>query len=208
MRDYIFRNRIDNNGLNTVSIEDRQSGNWSHRLSGGASKFFSEIKTVFKINGNAHLGESDYLLNDVMSKRRNVSFGAGFEMNNNLWEMLSWQYKANWNTSATKLANGVDYRITSSRHNVDLSFYPVDNHSFTWNNSYYLTDIPGQKNQLFIDFMYRWTVKKLKTDIEFSYINLLNNYQYIQQFNSEYSVMESYFDLRPRQFMVSTRFKF
>jgi len=207
-RDYIFRNTIDDNGLNTISIEDQNSGNWSHRWSGNGSKLFSSIGTTVKINGKIGFGRSDYLLNDIMGQRKNMDYGGGIEIINSSWSFLSVQYKTNWGTSISTLADNTRYRVMTNVHDFDVSVYPVENHSFTWNNAFYITNVEAQKNQLFMDIIYRWTLKKTRTDLEFSCINLLNNNQYIQRFNSDYAVIESYFDLRPRQFLISYKFRF
>jgi len=90
---------------------------------------------------------------------------------------------------------------------LDVAFFPWEGHSLMANGAYYLTNLPVLDNQLFVDATYRWTVSKWKIDVEASCINLLNHHRYIRRSNSNYAVMESYFDLRPRQFLISTRFK-
>jgi len=207
-RDYAYQTALDANGQTTISVEDVNSGNWTHSFGVGGSRFFHEMKTVFKLNGNTGFGASDYLLNGVMSKRRYVTYGASFEANNTLLDMLSFTYRSTLNTSAIRLAGGASTRVLANQHYLDLSVYLWENHSLTWNNAYYWTDIPGQRNQLFVDMRYRWTVSRWKVDLEASCINLLDNDRYIRRFNTEYSVIESYFDLRPRQFLVSANFRF
>jgi len=65
-----------------------------------------------------------------------------------------------------------------------------------------------QQNQFFVDLRYRYTIKKWKTDLEFTAFNLLNNNNYVQQFATTYEFIQSSFELRPRQFFVSTNFRF
>ncbi|MFC6101244.1 TonB-dependent receptor [Olivibacter domesticus] len=205
---FIFQNTIDSNGLRTLSLLNRNSRNWSHGLSGNASKLFSDINTIMKINGTLAFGESDYLLNEQFGQQKNANYGLGIDLNNNSYELLSLHYKGNWGTFSNRLADGSRYRVTTIRQDMNFTLYPVKNHSITWNNSYYITNASGQKNQIFIDLMYRWVLEKAKMDIEISGINILNNNEYIQRFNADYAVVESYFNLRPRQFLISSRFKF
>lgn len=148
------------------------------------------------------------LLNGIMGQRRQVSYGTGLEVINSSLGELSVTYKMGWNRWDNELIGGMRNRVANQRHGLDVAFFPWEAHSLMANGAYYLTDLRGLDNQLFIDGTYRWTVSKWKIDIEASCINLLNNHRYIRRSNSDYAVTESYFDLRPRQFLVSTRFKF
>lgn len=82
------------------------------------------------------------------------------------------------------------------------------NNSSPVKNSLYHNNVPNQDDQFFIDVSYRYRVEKWKTDIELTAQNLLNNNNYLQQFSSNYELVQSYFELRPRQVLISTRFKF
>ena len=207
-RDYIYRTTLDTNGLSTVELDNRPSRQDAHSVIGRASTYFQNLKTVLKINANLLFSKSDYLLNNLFTKQYAYLYGAGLDLNNSALEYLSLRYSTNFNRSISKLKGQYENSILTNNHTIDFSFYPVKNHSISVTNTYYITNSKGQENQLFIDLEYRWTIPKLKTDIEFSLFNLLNNNLYFQQYNNEYSVVQSYFQLRSRRFMVSTRFKF
>lgn len=207
-RDYIYQNTIDDKGLTTTSISNRKSGNLSHRLSGGASKFFVNLKTIFKFNSSMSFNMSDFLLNERMGQLKSNSYNIGLEVNNRIFQFVNFTYKSTWGHTRSSFSNGINHLITSSYNGLDISIFPTDNHSLFWNNDYYQINIPGQGDQLFMDLTYRFTIQKKKLDVEVNCLNLLNNDQYIQSFNSEYSLVESYYNLRPRQFMVSTKFRF
>ncbi len=207
-RDYIFRNTVDSLGQSTTGIEDRESWNSSHSLSGGIARFFSPIKTVVKLNANIGMSASDYLLNDVMARQESKRFGGTLEIINNLSSVVSGEYKTTYGHSRNELAGGRANTVTYNNHYLNLSIYPGDRHSLTVYNSYYGNNVSGQRNQYFLDAMYRYRVQKWRTDIELSATNLLDNNQYLQQFSTTYQLVQSYFELRPRQFLISTRFKF
>lgn len=207
-RDYVFRTAVDSNGLSTVELDHRNSGQFSHSLNARVSTYFSSIKTVFKANASFIISQADYLLNNLFIKQNGLNYWAGIELNNNGFKNLSFRYATNFNRSVNRLQGGQENTILTNNHYFEINFYPAEKHSISLNNSYYITNIKNQNNQLFLDIDYRWTIPKWKTDIEFNFINLLNNNSYIQQYNTEYSVIESYFQLRPRRFMISTKFKF
>lgn len=207
-RDYAYQTVLDDDGRTAVGIADVNTGNWSHGISASGSKFFQRLHTVVKISGNAGMGHSDYLLNGILGQRRQLSYGTGLELINNTLDQLSVTYKAGWNSWHNELIDGMTNRVTNQTHSLDVAFFPWESHSLLANGAYYRTNLPGLTDQLFIDAIYRWTVDRWKVDIEASCINLLNNNRYIQRFNADYAVTESYFDLRPRQFLLSARFKF
>ncbi|WP_164123600.1 TonB-dependent receptor [Sphingobacterium sp. xlx-130] len=207
-RDYIFDTTIDDSGRSTTGIKDLMSAKSRHSLQGGVSRFFSPIKTVVKLNGTSAWAVSDYFLNDNMVKQHTQDNSIRVDIVNNLSEVLSGDYKLSFGRMVNKLAEGNKNKISYNNHQLNLAFYPIANHSLIASNYWYGNNIPGQKSQYFLDATYRHQVKKWRTDIELSAINLLNNDNYIQQFSSSYELVQSYFELRPRQIMLSTRFKF
>src|SRR5690606_38382574 len=95
-----------------------------------------------------------------------------------------------------------------NNHYLNLGIYPADKHSLIIGNSLYTNNMKSQRDQYFLDFTYRYRIEKWKTDIELNGQNLLNNNQFIQQFSNNIELIQSTFELRPRQFIISTRFKF
>ncbi len=207
-RDYIFRSQLDQSGRTITSIEDRESNNFSHKLAIELSKFFRSIRTTFKLNGDFSYGESDYLLNDVMGRQKFNLYGGNLEIINNKWDAIGFEYNTTFTYSESKFLNDTRNSIRSNNHFLNIMIYPGERHSLTINNAYYRTNIPGLKNQYFLDIAYRYRIEKWKTDIEIAGQNLLNNERYTQQFSNDYQLIETYFDLRPRQIVVSTRFRF
>lgn len=207
-RDYIFRSQLDMAGRAITSIEDRESANFNHKLGIELSRFFRLIRTTVKLNGNLSYGESDYLLNDVMGKQRFNTYGGNLDIINNNWDAIGFEYNTTFTYSESKYLNDTRNSIRSNNHFLNIMIYPSNRHSLTINNAYYQTNITGLKNQYFLDLNYHYRVEKWKTDIEIAGQNLLNNKRYTQQFSNDYQLIETYFDLRPRQIVVSTRFRF
>lgn len=207
-RDYLFRNRVDGMGRTTVSIDDRESSNKSHKLTGGVSRFFQTTKTVVKLNGNMTWSESDYLLNDFMDKQSVRSYGGNLMVNNNLSSIVSGEYKIEYENMLSEFGNRKSNRVVYTNHYLNVSAFPADKHTIMINSSYYGNNVDGYKDQFFLDATYRYRLEKWKTDIEFTAQNLLNNSRYVQQISNDYQLIQSYFELRPRQFFISTRFRF
>ena len=58
-----------------------------------------------------------------------------------------------------------------------------------------------------MDATYRFRLSHWRTDLELTATNILDNKNYLQQFSSDYELIQSYFELRPRQFLIAMRFK-
>lgn len=207
-RDFMYTTIIDANGSQTNSIANRLSESTSHHLSGGGSHLFTSFKTVLKLNGNFSWNFSDYLLNENINQLEVQSRSASFEMVNSSSSFISVDYRTTFGQSKSQFSGGQRNTVSYNNHYLNLSVYPSKKHILTISNSLYSNNIPSQQNQYFLDFNYRYRVEKWKTDIEFIANNLLANSRYVQQYSSSYEFVQSYFELRPRQFLIATRFKF
>lgn len=207
-RDYIYQTEIDSLGRLRTAIGDTDSEIHSHALSGGVSQFFPTIKTVVKLNGNSRWSIADYLVNAVMAKQRTLQYGGSFEVINNLSSVVGGEYKTTLGKTINRLAGGRSNTVFYNNHYLSLFVYPFENHSVTLTNSYYHNNMVGQRDQYFLDAVYRFTIGKKKIDIEFIAQNILHNERYVQQFSSEYELVQTSFELRLRQFLLATKFRF
>ncbi|RYF20507.1 MAG: hypothetical protein EOO42_12290 [Flavobacteriales bacterium] len=207
-RDFTYTSFIDPNGSQTNSIADRSSRSESHNLWAGGSRLFSSLKTVLKLNGNLSWNFSDYLLNGNTNQLEVRNQSANFEMVNNYLSFISLEYKSVLGQSTSQFSGGQRNKVSYNNHYLNLVVYPIKKHIVTINNSFYSNNVSGQKNQYFLDMNYRYRIEKWKTDIELIGNNLLANSRYLQQYSSNYELVRSYFVLRPRQFLIATKFKF
>lgn len=207
-RDYIFDSRIDSLGRTNLSIGDRISASDSHSLDGNISRFFSALKTVAKLSGSLRWNRSDYLLNGHLAKQRTQYREGSLELINTSSKIVSGEFKTIIGQTKSILASDRKTNVLFNNHFLNLMFYPIDGHAVTMSNSLYGNNYPGQENQFFIDAKYTYTVKKWKMDFELMANNLLNNDHYLQQFTTDIQLIQTYFELRPRQFILSTKFRF
>jgi len=206
--DYIFKTQLDELSRTTTEIADRHSANDSHSLSAGISRFFVKAKMVAKLNGIVEVFTADYLLNELMARQKSINYGFRLELINNWSSFVTADYKVDFNQRITTLAEGMQNKVLYNNHYFNLAFYPGKKHTFFFQNAYYGNNIPGQTDQFFLDATYRFRVQKWKTDLELMGNNLLNNNNYVQQLSTNFELVQSYFELRPRQFLLSIRFKF
>lgn len=205
---YLFRNIIDEKGFNTMELIDRDNTMNFESLSGDVSKYWLSIKTVVKLGGSLSRGSSEFLLNDNLDKLQSRGYGANIKINNNTLKKLSITYDGSWNLSRNKSSGNRSTTASFNSHVLGLNFFPGDNHILNLTTDFYRTNLTTQEAQVFTDFQYVFKIPKKKIDLEFSGLNLLNNRTYTRISNSQFSLIRSDFELRPRQFLTSVRFKF
>jgi len=205
--DYIFSSIIDELGRNTITVVDQNSSNSRHDFTGGLSRFFSGIKTAVKLNASVNWTTSDYLLNGVSDKQRGRGQSVNLEIINSLSSVISGDFKSVYGRIKNIFSTSEQLSVYSSYY-LNLVLHLSEKHSLTISKSLYTNNLKNQRDQYFLDFTYRYRIDKWKTDIELNGQNLFNNNRFVQQFSNNIELIQSTFELRPRQFILSTSFKF
>jgi len=206
-RDYTFTTLIDDKGRATIGLADRFSGNNIHEVSANISRLFSSSKTVLKFNGTTSWEKSDYLVNENIGKRKTSFRSGSLEVINNFFTFVSGEYKMTIAQNVSRLTGNVRNKIRYNNYDFNLSFYPVEHHSLIFQNSIYQNNISGQKDQYFLDASYRYQIDKLRMEMAFTVNNIWNNKRFIQQSTSNFETVQSYFEMRERQFLISLKFR-
>lgn len=206
-RDYMFSTVLDSMGRSSTSIINQNAQSLSHGISGGLSKLFVRIKTVAKLNDNFSWSNSDYLLNEQLVKQHVNSQSFTLELINSSSALISGDYRVAMGRTHNRLAAGQRNELLYNNHFFNLVISPHDRHLITLSNSLYANNVKAQKSQYFMDATYRFRLSHWRTDLELTATNILDNKNYLQQFSSDYELIQSYFELRPRQFLIAMRFK-
>lgn len=205
---YLFSNIIDSSGFNTIEMTNTRNKQITHSLSGEYSKYFLKLKTIFKINANASFSKAGYLLNEQLSSLKSENYSASININNSSFKFLSFSYDIRFAIIKSRLSNVKMDNIYSNNHLLKINISPIKNNTLTLRPEYYVTNLKTDYSQLFVDLQYRFSLPKRKIDFEIGGLNLLNNKTYVRFYNSEYSIVRNYYQLRPRQLTVAIRFKF
>lgn len=187
------------------SIEQKNSSN-SHNIRGSASKLVSSISTTFTYNTNYSISESDMLLNEVLYKNKGITLSNSLKMSTDFTRWLTAEFTGSISQRTNKSALRSDTKVTSQNHELGLYIYPADGHTISLSAEWMQTKLSNDvKEDFFGDFMYRFTFSEKKIDVEFSVINIFNKDMYRDLSIGDYTLSESYFVLRPRQFLVTLR---
>lgn len=160
------------------------------------------------MKGDVGWSSADYILNSSLENMNTYTYGGSFEISNTSLKYLNVQHATTVlfidNTLSDK---AMDKIITTSR-TLNVGIFPMEDQTFSITTDYYTTNLKSERGQLFIDILYRTSLPKQKTDMEINCLNLLNNKTYVTIYNADYSIIRNYFQMRPRQVIVTVRFKF
>lgn len=207
-QDYLLNNIIDDEGFNTIDLIFRDNKQQTHSLNTNYSKYFRKTKTIVKTSGYINWAKSEYLFDKLPKDLKTNTYSGSLQINNTSLAYLSAQYETKATVVNSFLSGSVADRIFMNNHDLEVSVFPVDNYTLTLKSEYYITNIESQKNQFFLDAVYRTTIPKKKIDIELTGMNLLNNHYYARLYNLDFMIVRNFFHLRPRQGLISVRFKF
>jgi outer membrane receptor for ferric coprogen and ferric-rhodotorulic acid len=109
--------------------------------------------------------------------------------------------------SKNKIQNQENPTITQQSHLLNLNFYPKNNQFFAIKSEYINNNLYSERTEnVFVDLLYRYTLIKKKIDLEMNLTNLFNTTNFKTINISDFSYIETNFNLRPRQVLFKIRF--
>lgn len=178
---------------------------YSHNLQGRTSKYFAAAKTTigFRANFNHLRGKS--LMNGELFNSTNLFFLLAPDFNVHITNWLNSDYSLEANYIKTFIEDEKKSDISILRHKLNIFAFPAEDQLISLESEYYKLD---NKNNFFVDLLYRYTISKRKIDIEFHWNNIFNNKTYTSYQASTFTVWESTYLLRPSQVFLSVKFSF
>lgn len=207
-RNYLFSNELSTDGYTISEMEFSSNNLQMQSVSANYSRYFASVKTILRVKGNAGWSKADYMLNNSLENMDTHTYGGYFEINNTSLKYMNVQYVTNMMFIYNALSDKPMDKITTNSHTLNVGLFPIENQTISINTDYYITNLKSEKGQVFIDLLYRTSLPKQKMDIEINCLNLLNNKMYTRFYNSDYSIIRNYFQMRPRQVFITVRFRF
>lgn len=193
-------------GSTVLESIERDNKSNSHNLSGSVSKLISEINTTFTYNTRYSFSESDMFLNDLFYKNKGNTWTNSIKLSSDITHWFTTEYTGSLSKRVNKSVLRDSRTVKSQNHSLGFYIYPADGHTVSLSGEWMQTKLSTEsKEDFFGDFMYRFTFSEKKIDVEFSIINIFNKDMYRDLSMGEYTESESYFKLRPRQFLITMR---
>lgn len=206
----LFGNTIDENGVTSFGLFEKNNISNTHNINLRGSKYFSKLKSTLTLTSNISFSNKEQLLNKkyIDVKTKNIQFGG--KLDTELSDWISIQYKNRFFIANTNFNNQHSFdNIVTQEHLLGFNLYPYTNQYFNINAEYYKNNLSNshQKNY-FLNLKYRYTLKKYNMDLEFICNNLFNTKHFTKVFIDDFSYSQSTYALRQRQFLVNLKFSF
>ena len=203
--EYTNNNLLSDDGSSIVISQYLPKTTASHYLQLYSSKFIPKAKTTLSLRVNyiQQLGKS--LVNNESFNTKNQMLNIKPEFSWRLTQWMNLDYSLHTNTITTFINQEKKSRISFLKHNVNFFIYPVPNQLISLTTEYYNHN---NTNNLFVDFLYRYTINNRKIDIEAKCNNIFNSETYTSFLANAYSVWETTYLLRPFQVIFSVKFSF
>lgn len=204
---YIFSDIVDSNGMKTINFSNQKNQQFSTSFSGDIGKYMAYIETSIKLKALTVLSGFEQIVNNKLIQISQQQYTMGLSISNTTVSFLNINYNGILRFINTQTENKDIDNIITQIHSLNVGLVPIKNHSLSCKIDYYINDLKAQPHQTFADLTYRIYILKPKVNLELRCTNILNSKLYTGRYISTYSIIESSFQLRPRQFIIGTWFK-
>jgi hypothetical protein len=195
------------NGATTLQAIEKNNTMTNQSLISRVSKHFSELKTNITFNASLNRQELQQVLNTTTAEIKNENWNIGGKMDIDVTEQINLEYQTSWVFSRNKIENQYSPTVTQQSHSLNTNFNINKNDLISLKTEYVNNDLlVAQSTNLFADLLYRYTIKKKKIDLEFQINNLFNSTNYQTVSVSNFSYVETNFNLRSRQVTFAIKF--
>lgn len=206
--DQIFNTITQPDGSVVLEAIDLTNKRNSNSVNLSVSKLISPLKTTFKIGSNYSRSKSDMLFNSELLKNTSDTWTNSLNLSGDFVDWMTAEYDGSISLSSTENRLQNTRRVWSQNHKLGLYFYFLDDHTLSFSGEWVESKLEGDSwSDFFGDILYRFTLPgKRKVDFEFAVVNVFDKDMYRDLSVGNYTIAESYYILRPRQFMLKVRF--
>jgi len=208
----LMPNTFLDNGKTTAGYIVRDNDINSNSQGVEVGKYFPSFKTNASVGFGNNNSKSLSMNNSIIQRTKGNNQSLSFKFNNAFfdWVSLDYNFSFGWGKNIyTYLGSDLESKNSSFSHNLNLIFYPIENHSIglNWDQSNYKQGDQKFENP-FYDLTYQYTWAKRKIDFELKWLNIANTKVYETIGNSSVGTTYSRMYIRPSQVMLSVKFNF
>lgn len=203
----LYNSSINQFGAVEVQAVQMDNKRKNYNVNFKLSKYVSKINSTFSFNSIFSQSIFSQLINNNLNQIANNNIVLEFKINSEIVKWFEVEMKSNSSFSKNKIGSSKIKTITNQLHSLNLNFYPKELHYFAFNTEFLINNSFDKNNEYnFLDFLYRYTWKKKNIDFEFQLNNIFNTANYTTISVSNFSYVETNFQLRPRQVFFKMRF--
>jgi hypothetical protein len=199
---------FDYNGIMQVKTtidQPTQSENYGLGFSG--SKGYSLWQTKFDFSGGYNKGKGEQLMQNEILTYHSESYSAGASINTTPSSLINLTYSFGWSKNRS-FSENISLRfpaIRSQNHSASIWLNPNKRLGINLNGDYRYNSAVNNHNTTFFDARVRYKNKQTEWELECN--NLFNVRQYVSASYTDLSTYYYRYNLRPRSFLLSVRFK-
>ncbi|OJV17752.1 MAG: hypothetical protein BGO21_07625 [Dyadobacter sp. 50-39] len=203
-----YRTGIDSTGAAELNFVLKNNVQLSKNIRLGVGKYFGEIRTSLKLNGDASFIRSEQIVTEREAAVRNRNYRVGLSASTLFSTYLGAELSGNASIFLSRIADQRGPTSGTTQLQLGIDIYPTQAHALRLDAEQYATQGSARQNQFYLHLRYRYTFGKRKIDLEIRGTNLTNVQHYISILNSAFTFTESSFRIRPRQILVGFRVPF
>ena len=203
VRNSMTNQRLESNGqliLETIEQENKTNFN---NLSSEISWYISSLKTTLSLKADYSDSEMEYIFNEQLraSTLKQYSLNPKAMFNISRYFSTDYQYKI------TKMSTNANSNILEQKHKCDFYVYPKSNHLIGIELELYDIRQTGKNNNqsLFANIVYSYKPSKSRIDLRLECRNLFNATKITDIQQSDITLFQTEYYLRPRQFLLTAR---
>ena len=198
----------DGTGFGVVKYKERDNTRVSNSENAEVGKYFPKFKSNISVSFRNTDSTSELASNDQFYDNDSSSQTLGFKINNSFFSWMSFDYNFSLGWSQNKSINA-DTKNESFTSNLNLIFYPIEDHSIALNWDQINNSQAGQSfNNGFYDLTYQFAWSKKKIDFELKWMNIANKKQFETIIDNASVTDISKIQIRPSQVMATVKFNF
>lgn len=195
------------NGTTEIKAIEQKNTVLGQNISSRINKQFNELKTNVTLNFGYSVAEAQQRLNANTTTVKNKNWNLGNKIDIDVVKGINIEYESRMNFSKNKIQETYSPLIIQQNHLVNLNCNRFENQIFIVKSEYIKNNLFSEDSKnVFLDFIYRYTIKKKKIDFEFQVTNIFNNSTFKTVSISDFSYIETNFNLRPRQAVIKVIF--
>lgn len=203
----LYDTQVLTNGSTVIKAIEQKNTRLNQSITVRINKYFSKLKTNVILNSSYGLMEFQQILNADSSSIKNENWSVGNKIDIDILEWFNLEYQSNWIISKNKIQDKLNPTIIQQNHTLNINFNLNKNQFFAIKSEYINNNLFTERSEnLFTDLVYRYTITKQKIDFEFQINNLFNTINFKTVNISDYSYLETNFNLRQRQLMLKITF--
>ena len=203
----LYQSEVLPNGAVSIDAIEQLNTRFSHNFSTRIGKYISRIKSNLTLNSSFALQEFQQIINSNLVDIANQNLILGSKIDTDLTDWLNLEYSGSWTFSNNKLEEQKQPQVKQQNHVLNLNFNLKSKQFIGLKSEYVNTTLFHERNEnVFADFIYRYTIQKKKIDFEMQLNNVFgtNNFKTINI--NDFSYVATNFMLRPRQLLFKVRF--